>query len=303
MIDLFVQRICCELVDQTMQTLPTDVLEYIATYSDTKTLIALLCVCKEFGENNSLWKIIYERVEWRSWRIIAEKNIDLNQGYKNAIKSIHKYSSQTKILELGTPVAYTTVNVTVIVLGDANVGKSSVLLSYCTNTFHDAKQSPSPTQFNANVMLDNQVLYCYFVEVPSTLTVQDAFQEFDLAKKPNISFMIMYDSHKTLQSAVGNWAKQVYNMSPQYKCVLVRTKIDQEPVTQVEEDEYMLRYNSEEYEKSSYIESVSRDIHAYTPQSCSSLTQKGLRSSFDSTYVIALIPEKLEKRSKKCITS
>lgn len=176
-----------------------------------------------------------------------------------------------------------------VVVGDGAVGKTSLLVSYSTNSFpHDY----FPTVFDnycAGTMIDNMQ---YSLGLWDTAGQEDYDRLRPLSYPQTDVFLLCFCvvSPNTLNNINNKWYPEIRHYCPETPFVLVGTKID-------------LRDDITEQSYITFDEGVkkAKNIGAYSYVECSALTQYGLRNVFDEAIRATFTPTKQSGKKKVCV--
>jgi cell division control protein 42 len=181
-----------------------------------------------------------------------------------------------------------------VLVGDGNVGKTCMLISYTTDTF--------PSQYVPTVF-DTYAMTVVIKKTPYQLKLYDTAGQEDYDKLRPLSyprtdvFLICFaiDSPDSYLHVTTKWAPELKHYNPDTPFILVGTKAD-------------LRNDPETLEKMSKNKQapisqelgskLAREIRASLYIECSSLTQINLKYVFDEAVKTAA---KIRKRSKRRI--
>ena len=188
-----------------------------------------------------------------------------------------------------------------VVVGNAGVGKTCLLISYTSNTF------PSPDEFiptvlddyAANVMVDNKkvMLSLWDTACPAV----SGYTRIRILSYPNTDvFLICFSviSHTSYQSVRVKWASEIRHHCPTAKCLVVGTKIDLRDDAATLQS---LKEKNEEPISSQMGDRLANEIGAVKYMECSALTQKGLKDVFDEGIRAGLKKKKSGGKRGGCI--
>jgi GTPase SAR1 family protein len=256
-----------------MNGLALDIFDVVAQFMDDNSIVSLLSTCKQFYKNDVVWREIYNRNYWRNWRIVAKHGISCDKkGYREVLRKIETYrpSALAQLAKLNPSDA---ASVNVVLLGDKDCGKTSILVSYLLNKYENYKRSH-------NVIVTFNLGDCAYYDVPGSYTVEQALTELP-KDMDNLVFALCFNERReTFKNAVGKWAKELYEIMPNAKVNLIMC----ETINWHDEQSYM---------------QPARDIGCFDLIVCSSLTQKRLMQAFENLHDTALRQEKVRK--KKCM--
>ena len=187
----------------------------------------------------------------------------------------------------------------VVVVGDAAVGKTSLLISYTTNQF-DTEYVPTVyDDCEATIMIGGE---------PYTLAlwVHDRYG-YDrirpLAYPQTDVFLVCFCvvSPSSFKNVKEKWAPEITHLCPGTPLLLVGTKIDLRD--DAETLEMLEKHANSKHEPSKQPvtqemgETLAKELGAVKYVECSALTQEGLKNVFDEASLAALEPPK----KRRCV--
>ena len=163
-----------------------------------------------------------------------------------------------------------------VVVGDGTVGKTSMLISYTTNSFPAEYVPTIFDNFNANTMYENQAI---------NLGLWDTAGQEDYDKLRPLSypqtdvFLVCFSvvSPSSFLNVKHKWIPEVKHHAPESKIILVGTKLDLR--SDVEQIKNLNNKGLTPVSREQGIE-LSQEIGAYSYVECSALTQKGVSQLF-----------------------
>jgi len=162
-------------------------------------------------------------------------------------------------------------SVKLVVVGNSNVGKTCLLISYTSNSF---PQEYVPTVFDnytANIMVDNKTI---------SLGLWDTAGEQYYRWLQTDVFLICFSiiSMNSYTNVKALWWPEVTHRCPNSAVILVGTKCDLR-----DDKETLERLREKNQVPLTYQqgEQMAKDIKAVCYMECSALTQKGLKQVFD----------------------
>lgn len=174
-----------------------------------------------------------------------------------------------------------------VCVGDGCVGKTSMLISYTTNSF---PQSYLPTVF------DNYSVTVMINQEPFTLALFDTAGQTDFQSLRKFSykntdvFLVCFNvmSPVSFKNALKMWVNEIRQItSEDVPIVLVGTKIDlRNDRNQIEN----LAKSKEKVISREQGEQAAKQIRAQSYVECSALTQESLKETFDAAIIAALTP-------------
>jgi len=178
-------------------------------------------------------------------------------------------------------------DIKVMVLGDGNVGKTCLLISYTTNSFPNEYVPTIFDNYNANAIVDG---------VPVNLGLwdtagSDAYDSLrPLSYTGTDVFIICFSifSPSSFENVIKKWVPEIKNnMDNKPPIVLVGTKIDLRSKPAAVE---ALRNTGEEPISTEMGEQMQQEIGAYKYLECSALTQENLSTVFEEAARVVLSP-------------
>jgi len=187
----------------------------------------------------------------------------------------------------------------ITVVGNSNVGKTCLLISYATNSF-PAEYVPTVfDNYNTKAVVEGTPIDAVLID-----TAGDS--EYDSMRPLNypgtnvflVCFSVM--SHDSAYGVLKKWVDEVRAKCPDVPVVIVGTKID---LRNDEKEVKNLKAEGKEPVSKSQGEQIAEAIGAHKYLECSALTQEGLSYVFEETMKLVLHPkpapksnpEKLEK--------
>lgn len=180
-----------------------------------------------------------------------------------------------------------------VIVGDGTVGKTSMLISYTTNTFPEEYLPTVFDNYTSTVVVDN---------ITVSLGLWDTAGQEDYDRLRPLSypqtnvFLVCYSviSPSTFTNITNKWIPEIRHHCPDTPIVLCGTKIDLRDDTntiQILQKQNLMPIRREQGLK------LSKKIKAYTYVECSALTQKGLHQVFEEAIRAVLVP-KISKQNK-----
>ena len=177
-----------------------------------------------------------------------------------------------------------------VVVGDGNVGKTCMLISYSTDSFPGGEYRPTIfDHYNANLMVSGE---------PVALGLWDTAGQHDYDRLRPLSypetdvFLICFSvcSSSSFNNVRLKWVPEVRHHCPDSLIYLVGTKKD-------------VRLDPAQKDLVSEAAGVglAKEIGAEAYMECSALTQEGLRDLFDTAVRSVMFPKEKKKKSKKCV--
>lgn len=180
-----------------------------------------------------------------------------------------------------------------VIVGDGTVGKTSMLISYTTNTFPEEYLPTVFDNYTSTVVVDS---------ITVSLGLWDTAGQEDYDRLRPLSypqtnvFLVCYSviSPSTYTNITNKWIPEIKHHCPDTPIVLCGTKIDlrDDPNTiQNLQKQSLAPIRREQGVK------LSKKLKAYTYVECSALTQKGLHQVFEEAIRAVLVP-KITKQNK-----
>ncbi|CAI5675362.1 ras-related C3 botulinum toxin substrate 1-like [Oreochromis niloticus] len=186
-----------------------------------------------------------------------------------------------------------------VVVGDGEVGKTCLLISYTTNAFPGEYIPTVFDHYSANVLLDGN---------PVSLGLWDTAGQEDYDRLRPLSypetdiFLICFSlvSPASFENVRHKWIREVRHHCRNTPIILVGTKMD------LRDDKDALEKHKKEKKTNlspiNYADglALSKEIGSVKYLECSALTQRGVKTLFDEAIRIALSPPPITKKTKKC---
>ena len=207
-----------------------------------------------------------------------------------------------------------------VVIGDGAVGKTSLLISYTTNSFPGEFTPTVFDNYSANVMVDKK---------PVSLGLWDTAGEEDYDRLRPLSypqtdvFLICFSiiSPTSFENVKAKWQPEINHHCPDVPFILVGTKTDLRngkdftetfngpTTTTTTTTTTGLNSTTMTEKKFEFVSQeegmkLAKEINAYKYLECSALTQIGLKEVFDEAIRAVIYPssngEKKEKKTNAC---
>ncbi|XP_044005702.1 ras-related C3 botulinum toxin substrate 1-like, partial [Aphidius gifuensis] len=183
-----------------------------------------------------------------------------------------------------------------VVVGDGDVGKTSLLLSYTTNTFPGEHIPTVFDNYSVNVMVDGK---------PINLGLWDTAGQADFDRLRPLSypqtdiFIICFSlvNPASFKNVKAKWYREVRHHCPEIPIILVGTKLDLR-----EDKETIEKLKDKKLAPITYLQSlaIAKEIGAMRYLECSALTQKGLTNVFDEAIGAVLYSDPQVKKQRSC---
>lgn len=180
-----------------------------------------------------------------------------------------------------------------VIVGDGTVGKTSMLISYTTNTFPEEYLPTVFDNYTSTVVVDS---------ITVSLGLWDTAGQEDYDRLRPLSypqtnvFLVCYSviSPSTFTNVTNKWIPEIRHHCPDTPIVLCGTKIDlrDDPAT----IQSLQKQNLAPIRREQGVK-LSKKIKAYAYVECSALTQKGLHQVFEEAIRAVLVP-KITKQNK-----
>lgn len=182
-----------------------------------------------------------------------------------------------------------------VVVGDGNVGKTCLLMSYTQDAFPGEYIPTVFDHYQANVMVEGRVC---------SLTLWDTAGQEDYDRLRPLSypqtdvFLICFalNRRESFTNVVQKWNSEIKHYCPEPPVLLIGTKEDLRDNATGQDNGYRHFITTEEGT------CLARQIGAVKYIECSSKTQKGVKQVFDEAIKAVFIPRKpFNRRKKICI--
>lgn len=180
-----------------------------------------------------------------------------------------------------------------VIVGDGTVGKTSMLISYTTNTFPEEYLPTVFDNYTSTVVVDS---------ITVSLGLWDTAGQEDYDRLRPLSypqtnvFLVCYSviSPSTFTNISNKWIPEIKHHCPDTPIVLCGTKIDlrDDPNT----IQQLQKQNLAPVRREQGLK-LSKKLKAYAYVECSALTQKGLHQVFEEAIRAVLVP-KITKQNK-----
>ena len=179
-----------------------------------------------------------------------------------------------------------------VVVGDGDVGKTALLISFTTNSFPGEYIPTVYDNYSATVVVDGQ---------PVMLGLWDTAgqEEYDrlrpLAYPLTKIFLLCFSlvSSETYHNTLTKWGPEIQHYCKEVPILLVGTKLDLR-----EDEETVAKLRTNQLTPITYPQglSMANDVGAVKYLECSAKTNQGLRQVFESAIEIVLYPSTPPKR-------
>ena len=182
-----------------------------------------------------------------------------------------------------------------VVVGDGAVGKTSMLISYTTDSFPGEYIPTVFDNYAANVFVDGTVVQ---LNLWDTAGQEDYDRLRPLSYPQTDVFLLCFSliSPASYENVKAKWYPEVTHYCPDTPIILVGTKKDLRDNHQITK---ALTEKSQAPITYPQGLKLGKDVSAVRYIECSALTQKGLKSVFDEAIRATLQPQKT-KQAKKC---
>jgi Ras-related C3 botulinum toxin substrate 1 len=182
-----------------------------------------------------------------------------------------------------------------VTIGDGAVGKTSLLISFASNTFPEDYVPTVFDNYNANVMWKEKTI---------TMGLWDTAGQEDYDRLRPLSypdtdvFLVCYSvvNPASYNNVKTKWVPEIRHHCPDAPIVLFATKLD------LREDEEILKRLKEKDQSPITNEmgkKLQQEVGAVGFGECSALTQKGLKEAFNLAIGAVFEPIKTETKEKK----
>jgi len=174
-----------------------------------------------------------------------------------------------------------------VVVGDGNVGKTCMLISYCTDAFPGEYRPTIFDHYSTNLIVSGQ---------PVSLNLWDTAGQADYDRLRPLSypetdvFLVCFaiNSSSSFNNVRLKWSLEVKHHCPHAPMFLVGTKKD------------MRAEGEGDLVAEGAGTALAKEIGAESYLECSALTQQGLKELFDATVRCILFPKIKKRETKTC---
>jgi len=184
-----------------------------------------------------------------------------------------------------------------VVVGDGAIGKTSMLISYTTNSFDEDYVPTVFDNYSAAVMVDGKAIS---LALWDTAGQEDFDRLRPLSYPQTHAFLVGFSviSPSSFENVKTKWIPELNHYCPNVPKVLVGTKTDMRF-----SDEAVSRLKERNLAPITFAQGVAlaKEIGAAKYVECSAITQKGLKEVFDETVRAALeaMNPKHQKKSRR----
>lgn len=173
-------------------------------------------------------------------------------------------------------------NIKCVVVGDGAVGKTSLLISYTTNSFPTDYIPTVFDNYSANVVVDGQIVN---VGLWDTAGQEDYDRLRPLSYPMTDIFLVCYSVAKraSFDNVANKWLPELQHHAPGAPFVMVGTKADLRS-----DPDAAHRTGTDQWVSAAEAHARARALGAAASVECSALTQIGLKLVFDTVIRISL---------------
>eukprot|EP01098_Paradermamoeba_levis_P002589 TRINITY_DN129_c0_g1_i4.p1 TRINITY_DN129_c0_g1~~TRINITY_DN129_c0_g1_i4.p1 ORF type:complete len:235 (-),score=60.51 TRINITY_DN129_c0_g1_i4:182-817(-) len=185
-------------------------------------------------------------------------------------------------------------DVKIMVVGDSNVGKTCMLISYTTNSFPSEYVPTVFDNYTANVIVEGHAINLGLWDTAGSAEYNTLRP---LSYPGTDVFLICFSliAPSSLESVKNQWFPEVQSFSTKVPVVLVGTKLDaRDNATTVSS----LKQQNLEPVSTDSGQKTAKEIGAYKYVECSALNQKGLPEVFEEA-VKAAVSEQMKSEEKE----
>lgn len=186
----------------------------------------------------------------------------------------------------------------IVVVGDGAVGKTSVLVSYTTNSFPTEYTPTIFENFGTNTMVEDK---CYGLDIYDSAGQEDYERLRPLSYPSTDVFLVAFSviSPSSYHNVKSKWIVELQHHCPDVPIVLLGTKIDLRHDKQIWKKLAELKLHIVSPEEG---EKLRDEIKAAAYVECSALTQENIKEAFEIAIraAIAAKSKKAKKKPKKC---
>ena len=188
-------------------------------------------------------------------------------------------------------------HIKLVVVGDKDSGKTTLLISYTTNAFPGEYIPTVFDNYSSNVMVEDQAIN---LQLWDTAGQEDYIKLRPLTYPQADVFLVLFSvvNPKSLENAQNLWIPEIRYHNPETPFVLVGTNTDLREVFYQHEAEY--RSKGWEPIATERGEMIKEIVGAYDYVECSSLKQFHLKEVFETAIICVLrhceTPKEMKKR-------
>lgn len=186
-----------------------------------------------------------------------------------------------------------------VCVGDGAVGKTCMLISYCTDVFPIEYVPTVFDNYHACVMMDGKPISMGLWDTAG----QEDYDRLRPLSYPNTDvFLVCYSttSRTSLKNVLEKWLPEIRSHCPSTPFILVGTKSDVRTNKQAQEN-LRRKGRSFSFVDISTAEEEGAKLSASAVMECSAKTQVGLKAVFDMAIKTALASRKQTKKKRgKC---
>src|SRR5579872_162916 len=178
-------------------------------------------------------------------------------------------------------------NIKCVVVGDPTCGKTSLLISYTTNSFSNLYSPTVFDNYSANVLIDDKP---YHLGLWDTAGQQD-FSHLRPLSYPSTDVLLVtfaVNSPISFRNVRSVWAPELKQYCPNVPFILVGTKSDLRKLNSLPSSPSSA---SNQFVTMEEAQKVATEIGAHQYIECSALTQDNLKQVFDEAIRLGLRPK------------
>jgi len=181
-------------------------------------------------------------------------------------------------------------NIKCVIVGDAGVGKTSMLMSYVNGAFPNESIPTVHDSYAANVMVDGKPVQLGLWDTPGDEDY-DRIRPLSYPQADVVLVLFSIMSSSSFENVASKWMPEIRHHLPDAPVILVGTKSDLRTSKQQKVSPIPVHMAA----------ALATKVRAHKYMECSAKTQSNLKPVLDGATKIALDPSRGKARSKGCL--